>query len=225
MSRWLVTIGSSAAFALGGWVVGNSEEAQIPGIGPPPAAHAPQTMETITGKVTEQTKAPRGGIDGVKLEDGTWLHWPPHLEKYLGKLSEVGQEVSVEGRRQPGPHGEMVVEVFALTNVESESTFQREEMPPPPPGGHCPPHGPHAGPPVMNQPGMPPHGVQPPPPGPGRHGPPRPHQRAQEPRAGQPPTAGPGGNPPPPPEKNLQRIEDRLIRIEEQLGKLIDRNA
>ena len=119
-------------FAVGGWVAGHADEGPMSGIMPghPPEhhrrEHIPMELETITGKVESQTTAPNGQVDGIKLEDGTWVHWPPHLEKYLGKLSEVGQEVSVEGRRQAGPHGEPVLELAALTNVEEKRTFQRE---------------------------------------------------------------------------------------------------
>lgn len=200
MSRWLVTIGTSAAFAVGGWIVGHADELPLPGMGHPPGIHAPGQRETIQGQVIEQTKAPTGEIDGVILEDGTWLHWPPHLEKYLGKLTQPGQVVEAEGRRQAGPRGEIVVEVFSLTNVEANATFEREEMPPPPPRRiPCPPHAPHAGPPPFpgaNHPGMPREGMQPPP---------------------------PVGHIPP--EEKLQRIEDRLKKIEEQLGKLVDHDT
>lgn len=235
MVRWLMAIGSSVVFAAGGWVAGQAGEGPMSGInqGPPPEhhhrEHVPMELETITGKVASQTTAPNGEVDGVKLEDGTWVHWPPHLEKYLGKLTQVGQEVAVEGRRQAGPLGEPVLELAALTNVEEKSTFQRELSPPPPPGGPmggpCPPphppgmHPPGQGPamgghPGGGHPGVRPHaGMQPPRP-PRGHGTHQPH--------------GPQGMRPPepnghqPPEGRMKQLEDRLQRIEEQLGRLID---
>ncbi len=235
MYRWIMAVGGSTLLAAAGWAVGKADEGFTPGY-PGPPHHPPMVameLESVTGKITEQTTAPSGEVDGAKLEDGTWLHWPPHLEKYLGKMSEAGQEVKAEARRQPGPQGKEVLEVFVLTNIESKATFLREETPPPPPhggpfamGGPCPHGGPHPGPP-HHPPMMRGGPMQPPPP----HGPmpgqPRPGGPMHPP--GGPPAVQPPGVPPgqaqPPQDERMKVMEDRLKRIEEQLGQLVDQGV
>jgi hypothetical protein len=73
---WLsvVLIGSLGADTL---------EAQLPGKGkgkgpkgPPPGAE----VTTVRGTVRDFTNSPKGEVDGLRLTDGTWVHWPPHLE-------------------------------------------------------------------------------------------------------------------------------------------------
>jgi hypothetical protein len=35
---------------------------------------------TVRGRVQRFTTAPKGEVDGMVLDDGTVVHWPPHLE-------------------------------------------------------------------------------------------------------------------------------------------------
>jgi hypothetical protein len=92
---------------------------------------------TVTGKVTESTTAPRGEIDGAILDDGTVIHWPPHLQERFKDLAARGERVRVTGWMETGKRGDTHLEVRNVTNLRTDESRNRgEEGPPqPPPGG------------------------------------------------------------------------------------------
>lgn len=96
-------------------------------------------LTRIEGKVTKATTARRGEVDGVVLEDGTWVHWPPHLSDEFSPLAKVGQRIDAKGRKELNKEGEEWFETFSLMNVDTKASFERDEMPPPPRHGHRPP--------------------------------------------------------------------------------------
>ena len=96
-------------------------------------------MTRVEGKVVRTTTARRGEIDGVILDDGTWVHWPPHLGDDYSPLAKTGQRIEAWGRKELNREGEEWFETFTLTNVESKKSFERDEVPPPPRHGHRPP--------------------------------------------------------------------------------------
>src|SRR5205085_1704889 len=51
------------------------------GLGAEGGAQPPRdgNLETVRGAVQRFTTAPKGEVDGAILDDGTWVHWPPHL--------------------------------------------------------------------------------------------------------------------------------------------------
>ena len=59
------------------------------------------------GKVTQYASNPHGDVDGLILSDGTIVKLPPHQSSELQALVQVGDEVSVDGRRNVTPHGEV----------------------------------------------------------------------------------------------------------------------
>ena len=53
------------------------------------------------------TTAPRGEKDGAVLDDGTWLHWPPHMQdQFTGILNGRGSGAGdgADGNRPSGGH-------------------------------------------------------------------------------------------------------------------------
>ena len=48
---------------------------------------------TVRGKVERFTTAPMGETDGAMLDDGTWLHWPPHLQDRFASILKKGDRV------------------------------------------------------------------------------------------------------------------------------------
>jgi hypothetical protein len=89
--------------------------------------------KTVEGKVRSLTTAPRGEIDGAVLEDGTVIHWPPHLEDRFGDLAARGERIRVTGRMETGPEGDTHLEVESLTNLRTKATRENDDGPPPPP--------------------------------------------------------------------------------------------
>ncbi len=98
--------------------------------GPPPGPRRSGPSETIRGTVERMNTAPKGEIDGAILEDGTFLHWPPHLEERFMAEVDEGDRVEALGFREIGKKGEERFEVEALTNLKTDKTVRRDDAPP-----------------------------------------------------------------------------------------------
>jgi len=85
---------------------------------------------TVTGEVDSFTKAPKGEVDGMKLDDGTVVHWPPHMEKQFTEIVKKGDRVRVVGWDETKPKGEKVLEVRSVTNLATKRTRVNEDAPP-----------------------------------------------------------------------------------------------
>jgi hypothetical protein len=120
--------------------------------------------KTVEGVVKSLTTAPRGEVDGAVLNDGTVIHWSPHLADRFTAIIDKGDRIKATGRMETGPEGETHLEVQTVTNTRTKGTRENDDPPPPPPdkpgrrGGRVPP------PPDKPRPGA---GRVPPPPPPG----------------------------------------------------------
>lgn len=94
--------------------------------GPPPDAE----FRTVSGTVKEFTTAPKGEVDGLLLTDGTWVHWPPHLQGRFTAIVAKGDRIRVAGSWETGPAGDTKLEVSTLTNVVSGKTSTNPDRPP-----------------------------------------------------------------------------------------------
>jgi hypothetical protein len=104
--------------------------------GPPPPPRPRGRAKTIEGTVERLTKAPKGEIDGAVLDDGTTLHWPPHLEDRFARLIDKGDRVKAVGFEETTKRGDEHFEVQSLTNLQTNESFENDDMgPPPPPEG------------------------------------------------------------------------------------------
>jgi hypothetical protein len=102
-----------------------------PGIDP--AAAASQTLE---GTVRSLTTAPRGEIDGAVLDNGTVIHWPPHLADRFSAIVAPGDRIRVAGRMETGPAGDTHLEVQTATNLRTNASASNDVAGPPlPPAG------------------------------------------------------------------------------------------
>jgi hypothetical protein len=99
-------------------------DAQPPGKKGKGAKGPPDDAEilTVRGTVKEFTTSPKGEKDGVILTDGTWVHWPPHLENRFGGILAKGDKVRVIGWMDTGKKGESKLEVSSLTNLTTNET-------------------------------------------------------------------------------------------------------
>ncbi len=95
--------------------------------GPPPSAE----FLTRTGTVKEFTTAPKGEVDGLILSDGTWVHWPPHLEGRFSDLAAKGDKIRVTGFMETGPKGDTKLEVSTLTNLRTNKSADNPDRPAP----------------------------------------------------------------------------------------------
>jgi len=96
-----------------------------------PTATASQTAQ---GKVQRMTSAPTGEIDGAVLDDGTVIHWPPHLADRFTAIVARGDRVKVSGWMEAGPAGDTHLEVVTATNLRTNATTANDVDVPPRPG-------------------------------------------------------------------------------------------
>jgi hypothetical protein len=83
---------------------------------------------TVTGMVKEFTTAPKGEVDGLILNDGTWVHWPPHLEDRFAGIAK-GDKLKVTGFMETGPKGDTKLEVATLTDLRTSKTSENPDRP------------------------------------------------------------------------------------------------
>ena len=94
-------------------------------------AQARGGSQTARGTVERLTTAPKGEVDGAILDDGTFLHWPPHLEDRFTSVVDEGDRVEAVGFRETGKKGDERFEVQSLTNLQTDKTAQRDDGRPP----------------------------------------------------------------------------------------------
>lgn len=97
--------------------------------GPPPPPRRSGPSETIRGTVERLNTAPKGEIDGAILDDGTFIHWPPHLEDRFAAVVERGDRIEAVGFRGTGKRGDERFEVESLTNLRTDRTVERDDGP------------------------------------------------------------------------------------------------
>ena len=102
---------------------------------PPPLGRGPRERgraflrgtETVEGVVRSFTTAPKGETDGALLDNGTTLHWPPHLQASFTKVLAVGDRVTATGQRETAPRGERQFEVQLVKNVRTGASAENDD--------------------------------------------------------------------------------------------------
>src|SRR5438270_12013912 len=82
--------------------------------------------KTVQGRVRSFTTAPMGEVDGATLDDGTVIHWPPHLADRFTVLVARGDRVKVTGWMETGPAGDTHLEVRTVTNLRTDATASND---------------------------------------------------------------------------------------------------
>jgi hypothetical protein len=123
-ARWPKIAASLTATALGLCFAGSEGKAQPPGRG-----HS----KTVRATVRSTTTAPMGEVDGAVLDDGTVIHWPPHLAEQFAGIAVRGDQLRVTGWMETGPEGDTHLEVRTVTNLRTNASVENDGPPPPPP--------------------------------------------------------------------------------------------
>jgi hypothetical protein len=77
-----------------------------------------------------------GEVDGAILDDGTVIHWPPHLADRFSTLVARGDRVRASGWLEPGPAGDSHFEVQSLTNLRTGGIARVDGLNSPPNGAN-----------------------------------------------------------------------------------------
>lgn len=72
-----------------------------------------------------------GEVDGANLDDGTVIHWPPHLADRFTAVIARGDRVKVSGWIETGPAGDTHLEVQTATNVRTSAAASNDLDGPP----------------------------------------------------------------------------------------------
>jgi hypothetical protein len=86
-------------------------------------------MKSATGRVKTFTTAPMGEVDGAVLDDGTVIHWPPHLADSFTAVVTRGDRVKVSGWLETGPAGDTHLEVQSAMNLRTSASAKSDDLP------------------------------------------------------------------------------------------------
>jgi hypothetical protein len=75
----------------------------------------------VTGRVASYTTAPRGEMDGVVLDTGNRVHFPPHTGEAMLPVVGKGKVIRVVGVLVDKPEGK-VIEATSITDVDKGET-------------------------------------------------------------------------------------------------------
>jgi hypothetical protein len=89
---------------------------------------------SIAGTVRQYLLTPVGDIEGLELQDGTDVRFPPHMGAALAAIVKPGDRVSVMGFVTPTAYGR-AVKALIITNTGTNQSLvdQPPTAPPPPP--------------------------------------------------------------------------------------------
>jgi hypothetical protein len=72
-----------------------------------------------------------GEVDGAVLDDGTVIHWPPHLAHRFTAIVVRDEPVKVSGWMETGPAGDRHLEVQTATNFRTNVSANNDGLQPP----------------------------------------------------------------------------------------------
>lgn len=100
------------------------------------ATYDPAQLPAFRGKVAQYDVTPRGDVDGLIFEDGTEVHFPPHLGSQVVAVAKPGDLVTVRGLKA------RVLPLVEASLIENDASRQSAVDIPgagPPPRGPKPP--------------------------------------------------------------------------------------
>lgn len=95
--------------------------------------------ETISGVVTAATRAPLGELDGLVLDGGIVVKFPPHVGLAIEAMVGPGQTITATGWRHVTPLGELHFSALELVLPGGETLEVHgpgAPLPPPPGAGY-----------------------------------------------------------------------------------------
>jgi hypothetical protein len=108
---------------------------------PAPVGMAPQlgpvysnsgTDTTITGVVRSFNYGPAGEVNGLILDQGTIVYFPPEEAAQITQLAQVGSRIRVRGFLRQGPAGNAMIAAESVTNRRTGNSILVANQPLPP---------------------------------------------------------------------------------------------
>lgn len=91
---------------------------------------------TLTGKIQQYLLNPEGRVDGLLLNNGLQVKFPPHLNRNLVAQVSPGTDISVTGKTGVSTPFGQEMKAREITNRQTQQTITNEpiaDAPPPPP--------------------------------------------------------------------------------------------
>lgn len=114
---------------------------------PPPPPHASGQSMQAQGPIRAQLHGPQGELNGVLLQDGTMVHFPPPVAAQYAADLQPGKTIAVQGNGVANDLGRSIA-ARAIGPSMSDLTQLPAPPRPPHPHGHHPAGGPGAPPPA-----------------------------------------------------------------------------
>src|SRR5438445_3115999 len=105
---------------------------------PPPALGPGGSRTTVSGVVRNFNYGP-GGLDGLILDRGTVIHFPPEYANQASSVAPIGSAVSASGWSHIGPAGDTLFDAESITNQRTRASMSIANGLRPPPGPPDPP--------------------------------------------------------------------------------------
>jgi hypothetical protein len=115
-------IATGAIVSLGGIATAQEPEAAE-------ASAQEQGAPSQTGRVAKFLKNDRGDVDGLMLEGGVQIHFPPHIGRKVVDAIAIGDKIKVEGASKTRPNGEAVYEASKIVTDEAAIVVDRPRPP------------------------------------------------------------------------------------------------
>lgn len=96
------------------------------------ATYDPAQLPATKGTVAQYSLTPRGDVDGLILNDGTEVHFPPHLGTQLVFLVKPGDSVTINGLKARNVPMVMAMQITNDATSKSVVDAGRPEGGPPP---------------------------------------------------------------------------------------------
>jgi hypothetical protein len=100
----------------------------------PPKKNGPRRGDegttTVRGIVKSFHESPKGDVDGLALEDGTEVRFPPHLGKQVTEIVALKDEIQIDGHKHTGPKGDTHLRADGIKNLKSDKSLAIDSPPP-----------------------------------------------------------------------------------------------
>jgi len=100
---------------------------------PAPVSSNPGTDTTVTGVVRSFNYGAAGEVNGVVLDQGTVVYFPPEQAGQVAQLVRVGSRIRVRGWVRQGPAGNALIGAETMTNRTTGNSISVADQPPSPP--------------------------------------------------------------------------------------------
>ena len=99
------------------------------GAQPRPVSSLAGTDTTITGAVRSFNYGPAGEVNGLIMDRGTVVYFPPEQAAQITQLAQVGTRIRVRGSLRQGPGGNALIAAESITDRRTGNSISVADQP------------------------------------------------------------------------------------------------